>query len=464
LNPQNRAKNKMLAIITAILALSILCVPQAQASTLAGQVTIVDEPPQINSVQTYSYYVNQTENTPAANFSAFGNRTVYIQVNVSDINGAAQITNYGGVKIKIVLWNTTDETTFGRFGQNYADATLEEANQIYAIYKYQYQMKNKDPSRTGTETPPLYYRVKAEVYDGEYLVPSDLTSQQNADYTYYGLPRILINEFQPTYDGSMGFIEIYNQEEYAIELDGWSLIDVHNTTPPYALTGTIPPAAILVYYSNTTGMALNPRGDNPGILAPLGEESDNFTYYDGMTLNGRTYRRTTWDSIGRLPNGTDTWTVFKTPSPGQPNPEQYQREIPQQPGTGGGGGGPAGGLMPRLPKPYKIELPIIPTTTTPVTRPTTTPPTQPKAVPTTVVKETVPETKTSTTSLPPAGPPRRTWVGVIAVIAKSALIISAAALAIILIRWKLWGNKPHKSTKFPKKLQKTKKLKFKKET
>ena len=177
----------MLAVIIGYVLIAIT-VMQVHAAVANASVAIANEAPKIDSITTYSMYVNDSVNTPATNFSAFvGVKTVYIQIKASDPNGFEEIRNNGSVKVKIVFWNGTTETTFTRFGESYLNATFESGSGTQVIYTYSFEMNDSDPSRLGTETPPLYYRVKGNVTDGEYVVTSNLSDAQNADYTYMGL-------------------------------------------------------------------------------------------------------------------------------------------------------------------------------------------------------------------------------------------------------------------------------------
>jgi hypothetical protein len=144
-------------------------------------------PPIITSVKTFSSYTNVSENTPSTHFSTPSNRTVYIQINVSDPNGYEDININGYVMVKLVLWNTTDDEDFDRFGLDYVNATLESGSVTDAVYTYSFVMDDNDETRLGTEDPPQFYRVKAEVSDGTDIVESNTSSEQVGNYTYKGL-------------------------------------------------------------------------------------------------------------------------------------------------------------------------------------------------------------------------------------------------------------------------------------
>jgi hypothetical protein len=316
-NSSYQLKNNILLFTLAFLILVIS--QNVHADMLTGQVSILNDPPSINSVRTYHSYTDYTTNTPCTNFSAPLNRTVYVQVNVSDGNGAQEINTTGSAKVKFVLWDTIQETSFTRFGDNYVDATLELSGEIYALYTFSYEMSLIDQSRRGTESPPLYYRVKAEVIDGEYVITSDLTAGENGDYTYHGFPRIVLNEFYPNYDGGIGFIEVYNIEDYAVDVTGWLIGDENVTGSIYNLTGVIQPQQYLVYYSNVSSIFLNESGDQPRNVYPGDWWLDNYTYFEGIDVSGILYNSSLNVSFGKYPDGVGDWMLFTSPTPGAPN-------------------------------------------------------------------------------------------------------------------------------------------------
>lgn len=152
-----------------------------------ASVVVGNTPPEILSVRTFSSYTNDAINVPCSAFSAPSNKLVYIQVKVRDPNGPQEIRDNGYVKVRITFLDATTETEFTRFGSAYLPATFESESGDEAIYTHSFQMDDYDPERLGTETPPLYYRVKAQVSDGLEEVTSNTTSSQNADYTYDAL-------------------------------------------------------------------------------------------------------------------------------------------------------------------------------------------------------------------------------------------------------------------------------------
>ncbi len=153
---------------------------------MAADVSVINQVPQILSVRTYSSYTDDLSNVQDDYFSASGNSTVYVQVKASDGNGFRDIQQNGGIGVKIVLWDSSTETEFTRFGSVYKPASFESGNGKQAIYTYSFPMDVTDATRLGNETSPLFYRVKAQVSDGELVTTSDVSPGQNADYNYNG--------------------------------------------------------------------------------------------------------------------------------------------------------------------------------------------------------------------------------------------------------------------------------------
>jgi len=173
------AKMKMKIIVALFVMTLFVC---ANADVAQTQVQVANSPPTIDNIATYRNYTNRSVNIPATSFSAYNNtRNVSIQVVVSDLNGYYDLQS---VKVKIVYWDGSVETDFPRFGSDYVDADFEYSTLTQSIYRYNFNMSPTDPTRLGTESPPLYYRVKARVTDSQTVVTSDLSDAENADYTY----------------------------------------------------------------------------------------------------------------------------------------------------------------------------------------------------------------------------------------------------------------------------------------
>ena len=193
-----------------IIAMLFLVAVAPVYGNVASSTSITNVAPAIRSVTTYSNYTNCTNNTPNSTFGP--NTTVFIQVNVSDVNEHFDITDNGYVKIKIMLFNGTTESNFTRFGTNYSlSATLESGYDIYATYKAQFNMSSSDATRLGAQPYAGYYRIKVSVSDGTNVTTSNISASQNADYTYSNSTSVTTAGF----DGST---------------TDFSAVDIHNVT------------------------------------------------------------------------------------------------------------------------------------------------------------------------------------------------------------------------------------------
>lgn len=109
------------------------------------------------------------------------------------------------------------------------------------------------------------------------------------------------------------YIELYNPGAIPVSLQGCFLDDVENGgSSPHVLTGvTIGAGSHIILYRNTTRIALNNNGEERvRLLAPSGEDMDNFTYQ-------RTEKNRSWARRG---DGNEHWTMPRENTPGTANP------------------------------------------------------------------------------------------------------------------------------------------------
>ena len=125
-------------------------------------------------------------------------------------------------------------------------------------------------------------------------------------------PSVIITEFLPNPEGSDGkneFIEIYNESEEEVNLQGWSLKDKLGKAIKFIVSGriVIKPKEYKVFYSDETGIFLNNSGD--GIV--LRDNKDNLideTAISDSALEGLSYSL----------DGRDGWQ-WSSPTPGEEN-------------------------------------------------------------------------------------------------------------------------------------------------
>ena len=128
---------------------------------------------------------------------------------------------------------------------------------------------------------------------------------------------IVLNEFLPdpyiTY--TVEWIELYNPTLDDVNLGGYILDDIiGGGTSPYTIpAGTIiPSGGFLVFNQTTTGIALNNAGDTLNLIKPDGVTvQDTYTYTSSQVDNDQ--------SIGRETDGSPTWVIQSTPTPGYSN-------------------------------------------------------------------------------------------------------------------------------------------------
>jgi hypothetical protein len=148
------------------------------------------------------------------------------------------------------------------------------------------------------------------------------------------LPQLYINEFMafnstccPDNDGGIpeydDWIEIYNAGSSPVDIGGMYLsddlanpfMDRISTDNPSATT--IPAGGFLLLWADNTP-SQGPRHLNFGLSST--GEAIGLYYIDGRTIDSKTFAAQSENkSYGRNPNGTNTWQVFNTPTPGQSN-------------------------------------------------------------------------------------------------------------------------------------------------
>lgn len=120
---------------------------------------------------------------------------------------------------------------------------------------------------------------------------------------------VFINEYMPAPpSGQQEYIELYNVNDFPVDLSGWQLDDAEGGTRPYTLpAGTIiPPRGFLLFQRN---FGLNNQGDLVRLLTPDGQVLDSHAY-------PRARKGGAWSRMG---DAAPAWTEKYPPSPGQPN-------------------------------------------------------------------------------------------------------------------------------------------------
>jgi len=161
-------------------------------------------------------------------------------------------------------------------------------------------------------------------------------------------PNLLINEFMASNDGATvdpdedatdgdpyeDWFEIYNADSVAVDVGGMYVTDDLESPDAYQIptsnptTTTIQPGGFLVLWADKemhqgvthVDFALSGGGEAIGLAM-----SDGRTFIDQLTYDAQT----TDYSYGRNPDGSDTWQVFTTATPGASNTGAASNLPPQ---------------------------------------------------------------------------------------------------------------------------------------
>ena len=163
----------------------------------------------------------------------------------------------------------------------------------------------------------LLYAVATEL-DGDFAVTAPIWVEHAGD------GRALLNEALPApetdlngdgrIDSDDEFVELYNEGDAPVGLDGWRLSDRSGdeTTGRQFVFGDgrfVPAHGFLTLWRRETGLSLNDDGDRIRLLTPGGVEVDA-VQWERAPGKGR--------SLARMPDG-EAWTDGAQPSPGEYN-------------------------------------------------------------------------------------------------------------------------------------------------
>ncbi|MBD3262267.1 MAG: hypothetical protein GF334_11495 [Candidatus Altiarchaeales archaeon] len=179
------------------------------------------------------------------------------------------------------------------------------------------------PSST-TSTTTSIYSTTTSTSSTTTSTTSESSTTTVTSATTTSLADVVINEFLSDVgdtdwddDGEVDasddeWIELYNNEDYEVDLAGWILADE-------AENRYILPADTLIYskdylllYGSETGIPLNNVGDTIYLMGPLNDTVDSVDYSDNAPDKDA--------SFGRYPDGGDDWALFSDPTPEDDNP------------------------------------------------------------------------------------------------------------------------------------------------
>jgi hypothetical protein len=143
----------------------------------------------------------------------------------------------------------------------------------------------------------------------------------NTDY-----PDVLVNEFMASNSTTLqdvtgawpDWIELYNASDETVDLAGWFITDnLDNQDKSELPSFVLEPGDFLVLYADDdqedgddhVNFSLNAAGEQIGVYGPDGSMVDEIEYGEQATDV----------SMGRVPDGSSTWEVLDSASPGSSN-------------------------------------------------------------------------------------------------------------------------------------------------
>lgn len=135
------------------------------------------------------------------------------------------------------------------------------------------------------------------------------------------------------------WVEIYNPGPGALDLEGYFLADDLGK-PVYGYTESLPAGAVKVVYGGqsvawesshgqaATGLRLSNDGDTVELKQVVGPDT---LLVDAYTYN--TYEAEDDRASGRLPDGTDTWSLFDALNPYSGQAPPHGNGLPPTPGA-----------------------------------------------------------------------------------------------------------------------------------
>ncbi|MEI2689900.1 MAG: lamin tail domain-containing protein [Anaerolineae bacterium] len=194
--------------------------------------------------------------------------------------------------------------------------TVDGGSQWTQVYPPSPGASNQPPVWTATPTATPTRTATAT----RTATPTPTPTATPGDYP----DNVSLNEFMPNPesdwngDGILGdtndeYIELYNANDFVVDLSGWKLDDVAGGgSSPYTLPGgtTIAAHSFLVFWSRDTNIALNNSGgDSVRLLRPDGVEMESYAY-TAAPADG---------AYSKTVDGGAEWTQAYPPSPGATN-------------------------------------------------------------------------------------------------------------------------------------------------
>src|SRR3989338_9401426 len=170
-------------------------------------------------------------------------------------------------------------------------------------------------------TDPSASLAKTQATTTQNLNQATTTPQFNQALTI--IPEIFLSEFLPNPEGADNqneFIEIFNAENYALDLAGFKLDDNEGGSRPYQILPKtiIQPNQYLAFYAKQTKIALNNDLDLVRLLAPTGDIIDQADYQEPQ------------EAVSFVLDENFEWQQTDTPTPGEINILNQESKIMNQ--------------------------------------------------------------------------------------------------------------------------------------
>lgn len=190
-----------------------------------------------------------------------------------------------------------------------------------------------------TSTPVSYVASSTSASTSEVTETASLqiTATTDSSQKQIVYPKnIFINEILPSPEGSdeqNEWIEIVNNNDFAVNLAGWQIKDTVGVVKTYTMPNNsqIPANGFLLIPRQESKITLQNNGDGLELLNPQSEIADQVAY--SSSSNNQSYNRKP-----NVPNRTDGWAWSKVLTPGavnklSENPKQINPPITEQTAT-----------------------------------------------------------------------------------------------------------------------------------
>ncbi len=234
--------------------------------------------------------------------STISGTDVHLTSGMAQTGGVIQLRSASAVAIDTIGWGTADLS----IGKPAVAAQAGES--LYRQYDENTQtMVDSDDNLSD-------YYITAQMTPKGIPAPEVIDPQSTISY-----PLISVSELYPNPSGEQSestdeFIELYNPNDFDVDLNGWLLKDASDKT--YIIKNkTLPAKSYIAFMSAETHISLNNTGDTVRLVSPSGQLMDESADY------GESKEGLSWSVVG------DSWNWTVTPSPSAVNSAIYVENI-----------------------------------------------------------------------------------------------------------------------------------------